>query len=152
MLKEFRNFVLRGNVIDLAVAFILGAAFTTIVRSLANDILMPPIGLLFGDVDFNEFFAVLKQGTPAGPYSTLAAAKEAGAVVISYGVFVTSVITFLLTALALFFVVRALSRAQEVRRKEEATVPAAPTTKECPHCFSKLDLRATRCAYCTSEV
>ena len=151
MLKEFRNFLLRGNVIDLAVAFVLGAAFTTIVRSLANDLLMPPIGLLFGNVDFNEFFLILKQGAPAGPYQTLAAAREAGAVVLSYGLFVSSVITFLVTALGLFFVVRAAIRAQTLRRKE-AAAPAAPNTKDCPQCFSKLDLRATRCAYCTSQV
>ena len=100
MLKEIRDFVLRGNVIDLAIAFILGAAFTTVVRSFASDILMPPIGLLFGDLDFSEFFVVLREGDPGAPYNTVQAAKDAGAVTLNYGVFISSTITFIITAVA----------------------------------------------------
>ena len=122
MFKEFREFAVKGNVLDMAVGIIIGGAFGTIVKSLVNDVIMPPIGLLLGGVDFADFFVVLKQGTTAGPYATLAAAQEAGAVTISYGLFVNAVISFLIVAWAVFLLVKAYNSAQ---RKEEAA-PAAP--------------------------
>lgn len=148
MFKEFRTFVLRGNVMDLAVAVIVGTAFNAIVKSLVDDILMPPIGLLLGRVDFSNLFIVLKAGETPGPYATLAAAQDAGAVAIRYGVFVNTVIWFLITAFAVFLLIRGVN---QLRRKEAAPA-AAPATKECPHCLSTVPLRATRCPYCTSEL
>jgi large conductance mechanosensitive channel len=148
MFKEFKAFVLRGNVMDLAVAVIIGAAFNAIVQSLVNDILMPPIGLLVGRVDFSNLFVVLRAGETPGPYATLAAAQDAGAVAISYGVFVNTVIWFVITAFAVFLLIRGVN---QLRRKEAAPA-AAPTTKECPHCLSTVPLGATRCPYCTSEL
>jgi large conductance mechanosensitive channel len=150
MLKEFRDFVLRGNVIELAVAFILGAAFTVVVRSFADDVLMPPVGLLFGDLDFRDFFVVMKEGATPGPYASLQAAKDAGAVVWAYGLFITAVITFVITAFALFLVIKAAKRVQE--RQKEAPAAAAPTTKKCPFCMSDVNISATRCAFCTSQI
>jgi large conductance mechanosensitive channel len=148
MLKEFKEFAMRGNVIDMAVGIIIGSAFSTIVRSLVDDILMPPIGLLFGDVDFTNYFAVLKAGSPAGPYETIAAAQEAGAVTINYGVFINAIITFLIIAFAMFLVIRGINR---LEKKEEAP-PEEPTTKECPHCATTIPIKAVRCPHCTSEL
>jgi large conductance mechanosensitive channel len=122
MIKEFKEFILRGNVMDMAVGIIIGAAFGLIVKSLVDDVLMPPIGLLLGNVDFSNLFAVLKAGTPAGPYATLGAAKSAGAVTISYGVFINTVIAFLITAGAIFMVIKAVNT---LKRKQEAA-PAKP--------------------------
>lgn len=122
MFKEFRDFAVKGNVLDMAVGIIIGGAFGTIVKSLVNDVLMPPIGLLLGGVDFADFFVVLKQGATAGPYATLAAAQEAGAVTIGYGLFINAMISFLIVAWAVFLLVKAYNSAQ---RKEEAA-PAAP--------------------------
>ena len=148
MLKEFKEFVMRGNVVDLAVGFIVGAAFSTIVKSLVSDVIMPPIGLLLGGVDFNNLFAVLEEGTTVGPYDTLAAAQEAGAVTINYGVFINTVIAFIIVAFAVFLMIRYINR---LKRKEE--VPKAePTTKECPYCFSVIPIKASRCPNCTSEL
>ena len=144
MLKEFREFVMRGNVLDLAVAFILGAAFGQIVTSLVNDILMPPIGLLLGRIDFSNLFISLS----GVPYSSLAQAKAAGAPTINYGVFINVVINFLIVAFVIFLLVRQVGR---MRRKQEAA-PAAPTSKECQYCFSSIPLKATRCPHCTSEL
>jgi large conductance mechanosensitive channel len=124
MIKEFKEFILRGNVMDMAVGIIIGAAFGLIVKSLVDDVLMPPIGLLLGNVDFSNLFAVLKAGTPAGPYATLGAAKAAGAVTISYGVFINTVIGFLITAGAIFMVIKAVNT---LKRKQEAA-PAKPAT------------------------
>jgi large conductance mechanosensitive channel len=148
MLKEFKEFAMRGNVVDMAVGIIIGAAFGQIVTSLVNDVLMPPIGLLLGDVDFSNLFLVLKGGTVAGPYASLADAQAAGAVTINYGVFVNTVISFVIVALAVFLLIRGINRLQ---RQEEAP-PAEPTTKECPYCLSTVPLKATRCPYCTSEL
>ncbi|MCG6963397.1 MAG: large conductance mechanosensitive channel protein MscL [Acidobacteria bacterium] len=148
MLKEFKEFAMRGNVVDMAVGIIIGGAFGTIVKSLVADVIMPPIGLLLGGIDFSEFFAVLKQGTTPGPYATLADARAAGAVSINYGVFINSVISFLIVALAVFLLVRAINN---MRRKEEAP-PAEPTTKECGFCFSEIPIKATRCPHCTSQL
>ncbi len=148
MLKEFREFAMRGNVIDMAVGIIIGAAFGQIVTSLVNDVLMPPIGLLLGDVDFSNLFMVLKEGAVAGPYASLADAQAAGAVTVNYGVFVNTLISFVIVAFAVFLLIRSINRFQ---RQEEAP-PAEPTTKECPHCLSTIPLKATRCPHCTSEL
>ena len=148
MWKEFKQFIARGNVIDLAVGVIIGAAFGKIVTSFVNDILMPPIGLLLGGVDFSNLFMVLKGGTEAGPYASLADAQAAGAVTVNYGVFVNTIISFILVAFAVFLLIRSINRLQ---RQEEAP-PAEPTTKECPYCLSSIPIRATRCPHCTSEL
>ena len=130
MFKEFREFILRGNVIDLAVGVIIGGMFNRVIQSLVNDILMPPIGLLLGRVDFANLFLLLTGGEPAGPYATLADAQAAGAVVISYGVFINTVIALIITGFAVFLMVRGINRLQ---RQKEAP-PAEPTTKTCPYC------------------
>ena len=145
MLKEFREFIMRGNVVDLAVGVIIGASFGTIVTSLVNDVIMPPIGLALGNVDFSDLFVVLRAGSAPGPYPTLAAAKAAGAVTLNYGAFVTTVVSFLIVAFVVFLLVRAVNR---LRREQ----PAAPSTRECPLCLSSIPLKATRCAHCTSDV
>jgi large conductance mechanosensitive channel len=148
MLKEFKEFAMRGNVVDMAVGIIIGVAFGTIIKSLVADVLMPPIGLLMGDVDFADLFILLKAGKVAEPYASLADAKAAGAVTINYGVFSNAVISFLIVVFAVFLVIRGLNR---LKRQEEAP-PAAPTTKECPHCLSAIAIKATRCAHCTAEL
>ncbi len=148
MLKEFKEFAMRGNVIDMAVGIIIGAAFGTIVNSLVQDVIMPPIGLLLGNVDFSNIFAVIKEGKVAGPYASVAAAKTAGAVTINFGVFVNTLISFILIAFAVFLLVRTINK---LRRQEEAP-PPAPTTKECLYCFSSIPMKATRCPNCTSEL
>ena len=148
MLKEFREFAMRGNVIDMAIGIIIGAAFGTIVNSLVQDVIMPPIGLLLGNVDFSNIFVVLKEGKVAGPYASVAAAKSAGAISINFGVFVNTIISFILVAFAVFLLVKTINR---LRRQEEAP-PAAPTTKDCIYCFSKIPIQAKRCPNCTSEL
>ncbi|MBN1481031.1 large conductance mechanosensitive channel protein MscL [candidate division KSB1 bacterium] len=148
MLKEFKEFVMRGNVVDMAVGIIIGAAFGTIIRSLVADIIMPPIGLLLGNVDFTNLFIVLKQGATAGPYTTLADAQAASAVTVNYGVFINTVVSFVIVAFCVFLLIRNINK---MKRKEEAP-PAEPTTKECPYCFSTIPIKATRCANCTSEL
>jgi large conductance mechanosensitive channel len=148
MLKEFKEFAMRGNVVDMAVGIIIGAAFGTIVKSLVADIIMPPIGLLLGNVDFTDLFVVLKQGATAGPYLTLVDAQKAGAVTLNYGVFANTVISFIIVAFSVFLLIRAINK---MKRKEEAP-PEEPTTKECPHCLSSIPLKATRCGHCTSEL
>ena len=149
MLKDFKEFAMRGNVVDMAVGIIIGGAFGTIVKSMVNDVIMPPVGLLLGGVDFTDLFLTLKEGAQAGPYSTLAAAQEAGAVTISYGVFINAVISFLIVAFAVYLLIRGINNLQA---EEEEAAPAEPTTKECNHCFSKISIKATRCPHCTSEV
>ena len=148
MLKEFREFALRGNVLDMAVGIIIGAAFGTIVNSLVQDVIMPPIGLLLGNVDFSNIFVVLKEGKVAGPYASVATAKSAGAVTINFGVFVNTIITFLIVAFAVFLLIRTINRL----RRQEDTPPPVPTTKECTYCFSSIPVKATRCPQCTSEL
>ena len=145
MFKDFKEFVMRGNMLDMAVGIIIGAAFGTIVSSLVSDIIMPPIGLLLGGVDFSNFFAVIK-GT--GSFETLAAAKEAGAVTINYGVFINALISFLIIAFVLYMIIRTFNK---LKRKEEPA-PAEPTTKECPFCLSSIPIKATKCAHCTSAL
>ena len=149
MLKEFKEFAMRGNVVDMAVGIIIGAAFGTIVNSVVADIIMPPIGLLLGNIDFSNLFVVLKEGTKgAGPYESLAAAKAAGAVSINYGFFINTVISFVIVAFAVFLLIRGVNQL----KRQEAAPPAAPTTKECPYCFSTIAIKATRCGHCTSEL
>jgi len=148
MLKEFKEFAMRGNVVDMAVGIVIGAAFGAIVGSFVADVIMPPIGLLLGKVDFSNLFVVLKEGTAAAPYASLAAAKEAGAVTLNLGIFINTLINFLIIALAVFLVIRGINR---MKRKAEAP-PAAPTTKECPFCFSAVPIKAIRCPFCTSNL
>lgn len=150
MWKEFKEFAIKGSVIDMAVGIIIGAAFGTIVKSLVSDILMPPVGLLFGNVDFSELFILLKDGAKAlPPYNTLADAQTAGAVTMNYGVFINNVISFLIVAFSIFIVVKGIN---SLKRKEQSIPPAAPTTKDCPYCLSKIPLTATRCPMCTSQL
>ena len=146
MLKEFREFAMRGNVVDMAVGIIIGGAFGLIVKTLVSEVLMPPIGLLMGGVDFSNLLIVLKEGSPSGPYAALAAAQEAGAVTINYGVFMNTVISFIIVAMAVFMLIRGINQL----KREEA--PAAPTTKDCGFCFSAVPIQATRCPHCTSEI
>ena len=146
MLEEFKEFAIKGNVVDMSVGIIIGAAFTSVVTSLVEDVLMPPLGLAMGGLDFAEKYAVLAAGDPAGPYTTLAEARAAGATVLAYGSFVNSLVAFIIVAAVLFFAVRWMNR---LRRPE---TPAAPTTRACPHCRSSVDRSATRCAFCTSEL
>lgn len=148
MLDEFKKFALRGNVTDMAVGIIIGAAFNSIVQSLVNDVLTPPLGLLAGNVDFTNLFFVLQAGDPAPPYTTLEAAQAAGAVTVNYGVFFNQVISFLLVAFAVFLLVRYINRLRE----PEAGPPAPPTVKTCPYCISDVPIQATRCPHCTSEL
>ena len=150
MTKEFKEFAIKGNVVDMAVGIIIGAAFGTIVKSLVADVIMPPIGLLLGNVDFANLFVVLKQGTPPGPYSALADASTAGAVTLNYGMFVNTIVSFLIVAFAVFVLVKNINR---LKRKEEAPeVAPVPTTKECPHCYSVIPIKAVRCPHCTSAL
>lgn len=147
MLKDFKAFILRGNVVDLAVGVIIGAAFGGIVKSAVDDLLMPPIGLATGGIDFSNKFVVLKDGAKAAaPYASLADAKTAGAVTLNYGVFISQLVTFLIVALCVFILVRAVMRLQG-----PAPV-AAGTTKDCPFCATAIPLGARRCPHCTSQL
>jgi large conductance mechanosensitive channel len=149
MLKEFKEFAIKGNVIDMAVGIIIGVAFGAIVKSLVDDVIMPPIGMLLGNVDFTDLFVVLRPGEAvAGPYDTIEAAREAGAVTLNYGLFANTVITFLIVAFAVFLLVRQVNR---LRRKEQVA-PAAPTDKSCDFCFMTIPVQALRCPHCTSEL
>lgn len=148
MLEEFRQFALRGNVVDMAVGIVIGGAFGTIASSLVNNILMPPIGLLLGEVDFADLFVVIKTGSETGPpYPTLAAAQEAGAVTVNYGMFINSLVSFLIVAAAMFFVVRAMNRLQ----REQPKTPE-PAARKCPYCRLEVAEDASRCPHCTSEL
>jgi len=144
--KEFKEFAMKGNVVDMAVGIIIGAAFGTIIKSLVDDVLMPPIGLMLGNVDFANLFLVLKQGGVPGPYASLAAAKGAGAVSVNIGIFINTVISFVIVAFSVFLVIK------NVNRFRKEAPPADPTTKDCPFCLSVVPLKATRCGQCTSEL
>jgi large conductance mechanosensitive channel len=147
MFKEFKAFALRGNVLDLAVGIIIGAAFGTVIKSLVDDVIMPPVGLALGDVDFANLFYMLQPGPKVPPpYATLADASAAGAVTINYGQFINNVIAFIIVAFAVFLIVRAANRL----KPEEAT--AAPATKDCPHCRMAIPAAATRCPHCTTDL
>ncbi len=148
MLKEFKEFAMRGNVVDMAVGIIIGGAFGTIVKSLVSDVIMPPIGLLLGGIDFSNIFAVIKNGATPGPYATLADAQANGAVTVNIGVFLNSIISFLIVAFAVFLLIRGLNT---MRRKQEEA-PAAPTTKDCPFCQTSIPIKASRCPHCTSQL
>ena len=142
MWKEFKHFAMRGSVFDMAVGIIIGAGFGKIVSSLVEDILMPPIGLLTGNIDFKQLFINLSHI----PYASLDLAKKAGAPTINYGVFINAVLDFLLVAFAVFVVVR------QINRWKDQPVPAAPDTRECPFCLSTIPIKAVRCGHCTSEI
>ncbi|MEW5988049.1 MAG: large conductance mechanosensitive channel protein MscL [Chloroflexota bacterium] len=144
MLKEFRDFVMRGNVLDLAVAVVIGAAFGQIIASLVNDVIMPPIGLLLGGVDFSNLFINLS-GTD---YASLAEAQAAGAATINYGIFLNTIINFLIVAFVIFLIVRSAKGMQ----KPKPAAPAAPTTKDCPYCKTTIPIAASRCPNCTSQL
>ncbi len=144
MFKEFREFAMRGNVVDLAIGIIIGGAFGKIVTSFVNDILMPPIGLLLGKVDFSNLFVGLSGKT----FSTLQEAKAAGAATINYGLFINTVLDFVIVAFAVFLLVKQINRL----KREEQPAPEAPTTRECPFCLSVIPLKAMRCPHCTSEL
>lgn len=147
MFKEFRDFAVKGNVIDLAVGIILGVAFGGIISSLVADVIMPPIGMFLGNVDFSNLFLLLKVGIPGGPYISLDEAVEAGAITINYGIFINTIINFAIVSFAMFLLVRALNR---MKQKEEAV--ESPKTKECPYCFSTISIQASRCSECTSKL
>jgi large conductance mechanosensitive channel len=143
MLKEFKEFAMRGNVLDMAVGIIIGAAFGKIVTSLVNDVIMPPIGLLLGKVDFSSLYLNLS----GQQYGSLAEAQKAGAATLNYGIFLNTIINFIIVAFAVFLLIRQVNR---FVKKQEA--PAAPTTKDCPHCLSSIPIKATRCPHCTSQL
>ncbi len=149
VLKEFREFAVKGSVVDMAVGIIIGGAFGTIVKSLVDDVIMPPIGWVLGNIDFSNRFFLLREGKTPGPYATTAQAKAAGAVTLNYGVFVNALVSFLIVAVAVFLLVRAVNR---LKRLEAAPPPGPPTVRDCPSCLSKISIKAVRCAFCTSEV
>ena len=146
MFKEFKEFILKGNAMDMAVGIIIGAAFGTVVKSLVEDVIMPPIGLLLGNVDFSNLFLVIKEGAAAAPYASLKAAEEGGAVTLNFGVFFNNIISLLIVGFAVFILVKNINRLQKEEPEE------APTTQNCPFCKSEIALEAVRCPHCTSEI
>jgi len=150
MFKEFREFAMRGNVLDMAVGIIIGAAFGAIVSSLVSDVLMPPLGLVLGNVDFSNLFVVMKDGSSPAPYASLAEAQKVGAVTLNYGLFINKIINFVIVAFAVFMLIKSFNK---LYKKQEAAAPAAaPTTKECPHCFTAIPIKAKRCPNCTTQL
>ena len=153
LLSDFKTFALRGNLVDLAIGFTVGAAFTTVAQSLVNDLLMPPLGLILGETDFSDYYVLLREGEGApGPYATLEAAVEAGAVTFNYGAFLTHLITFLIVAVAVFVLVRIVKRASDHIQDEfgEDDPSDTPDTKKCAYCREAVPYKASRCAHCTS--
>lgn len=151
LLTEFKKFAMRGNVLDMAVGIIIGAAFGKIVDSLVKDMIMPPLGILLGKIDFANLFFVLQDGAGAsGPYHSLTAAKEAGAVTLNLGMFLNTIISFTIVAFAVFMLIKGMNSLQAKLDADEKE--SAPTTKECPHCFSKIDIRAKKCPNCTGDI
>ena len=150
VMKEFRDFAMRGNVVDMAVGIIIGAAFGTIVGSLVKDVIMPPIGLALGKVDFSNLFIVLKSGAVPPPYASVADAAKAGAVSINYGMFMNTIINFVIVAFAVFLLIRSINKAKA--QMEKPAAEAAPATKACPYCLSTVPIKATKCAFCTSDL
>lgn len=148
MIKEFREFAMKGSVLDMAVGIVIGAAFGAIVQSLVSDVLMPPLGLLLGHVDFSNLFIVLARGTAAGPLTSLAQAQAAGAVTLNYGLFINRLVSFIIVAFSLFLVIRSMNRL----RRKQAAQPAEPTAKDCPYCFTSIPIKAVRCPHCTSDL
>lgn len=159
MFAEFKKFIMRGNVIDLAVGVIIGGAFQKIVTSLVNDLIMPVIGLITGGINFNDRFAILRlpeEGLPDGvtleSITTLTQAKEYGITTFNYGSFITAVLDFLIMAVIIFFMVKAINKINDIVTKKEEPAPAAPTTKKCPYCLSEIPIDAKKCAHCTSDL
>jgi large conductance mechanosensitive channel len=146
--KEFKEFAVKGNVVDMAVGIIIGAAFGTIVKSLVDDLIMPPIGLLMGKVDFANLFILLRDGKTPGPYMSLVDAKAAAAVTLNYGIFINTIVSFLIVAFAVFLAVRYINRL----RREQELPPAPPATKDCPFCLSAIALKAVKCPHCTADI
>jgi len=146
MIKEFKEFIMRGNVIDMAIGIVIGIAFGAVINSVVNDIIMPPIGLLLGKANFANLFVILRQGVTPPPYNTVEAANEAGAVTLNYGMFINSVINFIIIALVVFGIIKLMN---SLRKKEEVK-PAE--VKECPYCYSSINIKATKCPNCTSEL
>jgi large conductance mechanosensitive channel len=149
IIKEFREFAVKGNVVDMAVGIIIGTAFGAIAKSLVSDVIMPPLGALMGNIDFSNFFIVVKEGVTAGPYSTLKAARDSGAITINYGIFSNTVVNFLIVSIAVFLLVRAINR---LRREELTSEPISQSEKACPYCCSNIAINATRCPFCTSNL
>lgn len=155
LMSEFKKFIMRGNAMDMAVGIVIGAAFTSVVNSLVSDVIMPPLGLLLGDVDFTSWYIILKQ--PAGVadgvhYASLEAAKAAGATTLNIGLFINSIISFIIVAFAIFMIIRFMNKMHAEANMLEGKTQAeeAPTTKECPYCFTSISIKATRCPDCTS--
>ena len=151
MWDDFRKFLMRGNVLDMAVGIAVGTAFTAVVKSLVNDVIMPPLGVILGSMDFSNLFVVLRQGKTPGPYASLAVANEAGAATWRYGVFINSVVSFLIVGLAMFHIIRGFNKLTALR-EEEAAEAAAPTTTKCPFCKTDIPIDAVRCPNCTSQL
>lgn len=155
MLKEFQKFILRGNLIDLAVGFTVGASFSTVAKSLVDDVLMPPIGLLMGNADFSDLYMTLRHGTPPGPYNSLSAANDAGAVTLKYGAFINNLLALLVVAFAMFIIIKTMNRLEDhiplVGGKRKSG-EEAPSNKKCPYCFTTIPYKATRCSACTSQL
>ncbi|MDN5864783.1 MAG: large conductance mechanosensitive channel protein MscL [Gammaproteobacteria bacterium] len=149
-MTDFRAFIMRGNVVDMAIGIVIGAAFGTVVKSFVSDVLMPPIGYLIGGVNFSNLFLVISPGTTPGPYETIALAQKAGAATLNYGAFINTVISLIIVAFAVFMLMRGIMKMRA--RFEKPQEPAAPTTKACPRCCSAIPLPATRCPNCTSEL
>ena len=150
MIKDFKAFITRGSVVDMAVGIIIGIAFGAIVNSAVKDLIMPPIGLALGNVDFSNLFLILKSGSVSGPYPTLADAQTAGAVTVNYGLFVNTIVSFLIIAAVVFFgIIRPIMRMHAPKKPAEAPLP---TTKECPFCYTEISIKATRCPNCTSPL
>ena len=152
--NEFKKFAVRGNVIDMAVGIIIGAAFGKIVDSLVKDIIMPPLGLLLGKVDFSNLYVTLQAGKEAGPYSSLSAAQAAGAVTLNYGLFINTLISFVIVAFAVFLLIKAINKVQEAVDRQDArdAAKAAAKTKTCPFCCTEIPLKAVKCPHCTSNL
>ena len=148
IIKEFKEFAMKGNVVDLAVGLVLGAAFGAIVKSLVDDLIMPPIGLLLGKVDFSNLFIVIREGKTPPPYNTVAIAKDAGAVTLNIGLFINVIISFIIVAFAMFMIIKAMNRL----KKEPPKPEVVPTTKECPFCCSMVPIKAVKCPNCTSDL
>ena len=148
-LKEFKEFAVKGNVIDMAVGIIIGAAFGSVVNSAVNDVIMPPLGALMGKVDFANLYWTVYSPTPDVTYPSLQAATDAGVVTINYGLFINTLISFALVALAVFILVKGINKLKAEKQVEEE---AAPTTKECPRCFSTIDIKASKCPHCTADI
>ena len=148
MLKEFKEFAMRGNVMDMAIGIIIGSAFGSIVSSIVNDIIMPPVGILLSGVDFSNMFVVLKEGASPKPYSSISAAQEVGAVTLNYGIFINQIISFLIIAFVVFFLVKSMNRFNQ--KEDDSTVE--PDTKECAFCYTQIPIKASRCPHCTSQL